>query len=270
MSSSFKLISWNILAGGGKRIAAQTAALVELQPDVIALQEVNINTAPNFATQLAAHGYPYTLHSFQNGANRELHRAGGARRYGVLIAGKTPLELVTLTPLELPWAERALAAYVTGAWGKLEIFNVYVPIGSTPNSHKPGTLEIIYDYFSRASEHLRLLCGDFNTPKAESTDGKVTPFAPKVRATPELNIMTGLAQHGLPDVFRRLHGYGVNEHSWVCKNRGRQFGYRLDHIFASPALNPVSCRYIHALREQRLSDHSPIEAIFAPEITSGS
>jgi endonuclease/exonuclease/phosphatase family metal-dependent hydrolase len=36
--------------------------------------------------------------------------------------------------------------------------------------------------------------------------------------------------------------------------------YRLDHVIVSPPLRPVACDYVHAWREQGLSDHSAIWA----------
>ena len=61
-----------------------------------------------------------------------------------------------------------------------------------------------------------------------------------------------------------MHGFTPQDHSWVAQNRGRAFGYRLDHILASHSLNPLQCVYLHPFRENRLSDHSPIEAVFSP------
>ena len=38
------------------------------------------------------------------------------------------------------------------------------------------------------------------------------------------------------------------------------FGYRLDHIIASPELEPVEADYVHEWRTERLSDHSAMWA----------
>ena len=32
----------------------------------------------------------------------------------------------------------------------------------------------------------------------------------------------------------------------------------LDHVFASPALNPVKAEYVHHVREDKISDHSAL------------
>lgn len=80
----------------------------------------------------------------------------------------------------------------------------------------------------------------------------------------ERNVLKGLAEFNLPDVFRALHGYEVEEFSWFWKGKGRRIGRRFDHIFASRDLKEVRCEYLHSLRERGLSDHSPIEADFEP------
>ncbi len=45
---------------------------------------------------------------------------------------------------------------------------------------------------------------------------------------------------------------------------GRQFKYRFDHVFASATLCPMQAQYLHSFRELRLSNHRPLEAVFAP------
>ena len=80
----------------------------------------------------------------------------------------------------------------------------------------------------------------------------------------ERAIMSGLSENDLHDVYRSLNGFTPQEHSWVARNRGRSFGFRLDHILASQSLRPQECLYLHRLREIGLSDHSAIEAVFSP------
>ena len=40
-------------------------------------------------------------------------------------------------------------------------------------------------------------------------------------------------------------------------------GRRFDHVFAAQALDARECRYLHDFRTGGLSDHAPIEAVFA-------
>ena len=60
--------------------------------------------------------------------------------------------------------------------------------------------------------------------------------------------------------------FSEKEFSYYIYNRGKRIGRRFDHIFASHLLEVVECEYLHDLREvQKLSDHAPIEALFAPK-----
>jgi exonuclease III len=81
----------------------------------------------------------------------------------------------------------------------------------------------------------------------------------------ERNVLEGLAEYGLPEVFRRLNGYDVQAFSWFVKRKGKVIAKRhFDHTFASSDLNPTECRYLTNLLEQGLSDHAAKEAVFAP------
>jgi exonuclease III len=79
----------------------------------------------------------------------------------------------------------------------------------------------------------------------------------------ERNILSGLQPFGLRDVFRSLHGYEVDACSWVLRQRERVRRRRFDHVFASEGLRTVSCVYLTAWLDERLSDHAAIEAEFA-------
>jgi endonuclease/exonuclease/phosphatase family metal-dependent hydrolase len=80
--------------------------------------------------------------------------------------------------------------------------------------------------------------------------------------TAERNILSGLQVFGLRDTFRSLHGYQVDACSWVMQYKGQLRRRRFDHIFASDRLKTISCEYLTAWREDGLSDHAAIEAVF--------
>jgi exodeoxyribonuclease-3 len=121
----------------------------------------------------------------------------------------------------------------------------------------------------------RVVCGDLNTPRRELPDGEVISFARDSRGrlrpergrewdAAELGVVPGLQQIGYRDAYRTLHGYGAPEPSWTWKRiAGHHGGWRIDHIFASPQLQPIACLYHHAWRDQELSDHSALEADLA-------
>jgi len=141
---------------------------------------------------------------------------------------------------------------------------------------KVETLEGIRERMARKPEWPVVLCGDFNLPFREEPDGTVITFGQdrngRVRNRlrqgdrwdkAERSIVPGLAEVGLADVFRSLHGYSRSESSWIYRASGRKVGFRLDHVFASEELTPVECTYRHEWRESGLSDHSAIEVEFS-------
>ena len=116
-----------------------------------------------------------------------------------------------------------------------------------------------------------VLCGDFNSPKAETAEGEVVLFSRPSRVEEfagEHGLMAGLSEFGMNDAFRACNGYAVDDRSWWWKNRGRTGGYRLDHIFVSGHFRTTRCWYDHSVREQGLSDHSLMGADI--ELTAGS
>ena len=80
--------------------------------------------------------------------------------------------------------------------------------------------------------------------------------------TAERNILSGLQVFGLRDAFRSLPGYEVDACSWVMRQKDHIRRRRFDHIFASDRLTTISCEYVTAWREDGLSDHAAIEAVF--------
>ena len=212
-------------------------------------------------------------------------------QYGEMLASRWPLSPFPPAAFPVPWPERVLSALLESPWGTIEVHTTGMPPGVSNGWLKVEMLEGIYTRLACPTPRARILCGDLNTPQAESADGCITTWGQVI--TPhervriwtskrdafgrvdtgdrwdaaERNVLTGLAQFDLPDVFRILHGYGVVEYSWYWQGKGRCIGRRFDHVFASRQLCAVRCEYLHALREMGLSDHSPIEVDFAPEHT---
>jgi exonuclease III len=224
-------------------------------------------------------GFPFALNSFE--LQESCSRLTGPRRYGLLLASRTPVEPV-LQDFDVPWPERILVALIRFASGAVLVYTTHIAPGASNAWIKIEMLEGLYRGLARSLATPRILCGDFNTPQLERSDGTVVTWgqdvSPDGRATvwgswkgdtgkrwdsAERRVLVGLARFDLTDVFRSLYGYKRQEYSWYAKNRGRVIGRRFDHVFASAFLKPISCKYIHPLREQRLSDHSPIEVTFA-------
>ena len=73
---------------------------------------------------------------------------------------------------------------------------------------------------------------------------------------------TRLTQSGLDDAYRYLNPDGT-DHSWASDRFG---GQRLDHALISPATGTIrECRYDHAPRTRRLTDHAALLITVGPD-----
>jgi len=275
------LLSWN-LAGRVRKAPSQIAFIAERAPHIVAFQEVTKNTLPILKDALGANGYDYTADSFSEADGALLV---GPRRYGELIGSRFPISRLPANNFDLPWPERVLSVMLEAPGIAIELHTTHIPPGSSNGWVKIETLEGIFRRLAKTSATARILCGDFNTPQKELSDGTVVTFGQTIRPNGEVflgkrvggredptgrwdagerNILCGLKAFDMPDIFRALHGYSVREASWFMRRKGKIFARRFDHIFASRSLNALACRYLHQPREVGLSDHSAIEATFSP------
>jgi exonuclease III len=255
-----KLITWNV-AGRTRDLRRQGEALARQEPDLVCLQEIRPSTVGHFTAVLADAGLGHALDSgrFRNG-----------RRLFCLTVSRWSLRELPAVGAPLP--ERVLSTAVDTPHGPLELHHAHIPSALNRGIAKLETCEALHERLSRPSDRHRVLCGDLNLPRGETMDGEVITFAAD---HPELSdrwdrgersILPGLAEWGLRDVFRDLHGYERQDASWVLHTRARRkAGLRIDHILASDGLRPRWCDYHHGWREDGLSDHSALEAIFEPE-----
>ena len=273
-----RLVSWNLNAR--RRCDEQTLAILEREPDVVALQEVTSSTRSSLRDALVAGGLVHVADSFSLAPT--ISDLRGPRRYGQLTASRWPLSPEAQGRFRLPWPERVLTAHVDVGGQRIELHNTHVPPGASNAWIKVETLSGLFEGLAVQSEVPRILCGDFNTPQTETSDGQVITWAQRptrnrgwrvVRAirggsgaewdAGERNILQGLAAFDLPDVYRSTCGYATTESSWLMRRRDCVVGRRFDHVFASRVLRAIACRYLHTLRDRGLSDHSPIEVDFA-------
>jgi exonuclease III len=266
------LVSWNV-AGRVKVLGEQIDFLCQREPDIVALQEIRTSTAARIELGLRRAGLENVKHSAYLAKHHN-------RPYGELIASKWPLELLPPTDFEIPFPERVLSVIIDSPSGSIELHTAHIPPGTSQGWKKIETFEGIYKRLACHSENHRILCGDFNSPQAEQANGRIVTWGERIKTNGEIVvkagherwdagercIIEGLARFDLPDVFRLINGYSVQEFTWYVKRKGKYIsGRRFDHIFASRSLNPTQCRYLHWVREKELSDHSAIEARFKPK-----
>lgn len=253
--------------------------MVALNPDVVAVQEVTVASLPLLRSALTANGFHHIVDSFELAPGDFLPR--GPRRYAVLTASRYPLAAEHPGRFLVPWPERVLSVTLDFAGKSIEVHNTHIPPGSSNGWTKVEMLDGIFSALAVTNAGPRILCGDFNTPQAELSDGEVITWAQRLNPAgnwrvattragllgldwdlSERRILTGLKPFGLVDVFRSLHGYSAKEASWFLKRGTKIVGRRFDHVFASLSLGPHSCQYLHQLRQGGLSDHSGIEVVF--------
>ena len=270
--NSFRLVSWNI-EGRVSANRQQAEVLKDRRVDIVALQEVRVNALKNFQKMFPKFDLPYMKES--------VHLADEhGRRYGELIASRWPLRRIPAILPETLFPERVLSVVVDSPWGKIELHTAHIVPGSSNGWKKIEMFEAIEGHLARQSNRPRILCGDFNSPQLEMTDGQIVTWGQRVRKdniivvkrgrkrwdAGERSVLEGLAKYDLPDVFRSLYGYEVEAFSWFSKNKGKVTQRRFDHIFASSALNAVKCQYLVEVVEQRLSDHAAVEAVFEANV----
>jgi exodeoxyribonuclease-3 len=258
-----RLLSWNV-AGRVALIAEQVAAVADVRADIVCLQEVTPSTVPVWREALRGGGLPDVRSSLDDWIPGEPPPQG--RRLAVLTAARWPISEISVA--HPPWPERLLSVRVAGRL-PFELHNLHSPISQKPDAVKLRTHRALHAALARPRELPQVVVGDLNTPRRELSDGETWSFARDARGRlrpdrgerwehAELAVLRGLEQHGIRDAFRALHGYERQEISWAYPRR--RGGYRLDHLIASHELEPLSCEYLHDLRERGLSDHAPLVA----------
>lgn len=270
-----RLISWNV-AARVKKQPQQLEAVMAHKPDLLALQEVTAKTARMWRVGLKEAGYEHILSTHE--VHPDPEELVGGRGRAILIASRFPIEQLPQEGLDMPWKERLLSVLVQHPQQSFEFHTAYITPGNPHGWLKIETFEGIYNYLAHPSETPRILCGDYNSPKQELADGRTvlwgqrllkdgsidTPGDPRWPQGEKL-VIRDLAEFDLPDIYRLLNGWKAEDYSWVVWRKGKIVSQRrFDHVFASKAMNPVSCKYIHDVRENWLSDHSAIDVEFAP------
>jgi exonuclease III len=262
MTSQLKLVEWNVNRCSVSGFRRQADALVEREPDILALVEVGVRAGPRAGEILGERGFEHVAFSQEFVGEEE------ASSSGVLFASRHPFRVMEGDGLTVPVADRAMSAVFETPFGEIEGHLVHVVPGSSNGWTKVEFFEAMYDQVAGSSERPQILCGDFNSPKREEDDGTVEVFGHTrgerwVEA--ERRVITGLEGEGLCDAYRTLHGYGRD--AWSHKNvyDGEvKWRRRFDHVFPAPTLNPVEARYLHELDEH--SDHTPLEVVFEPAV----
>ena len=269
-----KLISWNLNSRSNNVILRdQVNYLLSQNLDVITLQEVTKSSLGYF---LDAFKHLNQISSFE--LSEDTDELKGKRKYGEMIISKFKFKYLDANRIGLPFPERVLSVVFEDKG--IELLTTHIPPGSSNGVIKVKHFEALYDYLAKKSPHSRIVTGDFNSPKAETTNGEIVTWGQKInnkgeirlainskwkdQCTPERwdsaerKIIDMQNTLDMKDAFRDLHSYKKNGYSWKSTRKDIDIRRRYDHVFCSNSLKVNSCDYDHTPREQGLSDHAPI------------
>jgi exonuclease III len=232
-----RLVSWNILAGGGTRCRSIAARLRKCQADIVVLQETVATRGPDLCHQLARAGYQYCFSAPR-----------GPRDRGLCLLSKLPL--LRVDEPSPPHAD----IYPRG-WLEVELV---APRWRIAAVYAPAAGPAVPAFWHAAAEWVTcrgglpfMMLGDFNAGMS-GVDARQYRFKAG-------SAFARLTESGLVDLWRREHG-SRHEYTWFSRppHGATPRGFRIDHAFASSLLSRyvTSCRYDHQVRRRGWSDHS--------------
>ncbi len=166
-------------------------------------------------------------------------------------------------------------------FGRLMVVNGYFPNGNGRNRdlsripYKLGFYRTLFDVLEPAKERGEpiVVMGDFNTAHQDidlarpKQNRKTSGFRPEERRE-----LDRWLKKGWTDTFRHFVGDAEGHYSWWPMRldcRGRNIGWRIDYVLASPAALPfVRAASIHP--EVEGSDHCPVSVEVDPAIVESS
>ena len=250
--ATLRIVSWNIRAGGGRRVRAIADQLSRWGPDVIALSEFR-GTAPSteLGRVLADRGLAHQL-STASATSPQANR--------LLVASRWPLALIKLGREPAGDPGRFLLARVAAAV-PITLGAMHVPNRVT--GRKFAFLDQVLAMTFSWRRGPALLVGDTNSGLID-LDEEVAAFIPE-----EDGWIRSLEAAGWSDAFRCLRGE-ERSYTWYSPNGGN--GFRIDQAFVNRALRPRlravwhewgaaparDVRRARRVRRDALSDHAAV------------
>ena len=246
-----KITTWNV-----NSLKVRLPHLLEYltveQPDIVALQETKQQDADFPHEAIEASGYHVQF--------------SGQKTYnGVAILSRSPISDVCfdLPNLNDP-QRRFLAATIEG----MRIVNVYIPngqsVGSDKYTYKLGWLKALYDALvMQLAQHDQLiLLGDYNIAPSDVDIHDPSRWQGKIMCSEaERAWFHSLSTLGLVDTIRKLHPHDAMHSWWDYRMHAfrRQWGIRIDHILATPSIQPQAGGvHLDYRAKERPSDHAPV------------
>lgn len=242
-----KIVSWNILQGGGKRSPDIVDTLRQLEADVLALQEFRHgNSKPVLQQGFDDLGYEGRL--LPEPAGLKTGASSGKTLNTVGLVSRYPIEGEVLLPDGAATVDAALAIRANVSIIDADVEDINFVVVHLP--HKQKQLPYFKMLLSLPKDLLHghtVLIGDFNCG-IPFEDSETKSF----HATQQFQ---SLLSQGWIDAWRTRNPK-AREFTWVSSRKGN--GFRYDHALVSPALNERinSINYLHEPRERGISDHS--------------
>jgi exonuclease III len=243
IEGKLRLLAWNIQNGGGTRLPHIIEEISAYDSDVVALTEFHVGTGLTLCAALKERGLPYVEITSTT-----------ADQDAVAVFSRTPIRRSRFCPAppesQNRWLDIDLPEYGFGV-GILHI----MAAGSSAKSPATAAKSRYWDAVLQAAEARLsepfLFIGDWNTGAHRIDESGKTFVCAEQFAK--------LSAMGWTDMWRHYNP-GVTEYTWFSKFKGgaRRNGFRVDHAFATPSLQPriTSCRYSHAERDAGVSAHS--------------
>ncbi len=238
------LMTWNL---GRRTHPDQTRIIANVNPDVVALQEVSPTRCASLTQALAHDGLTHTHAGRAVGLNHP---------FFMLLASRWPITPREPHGIDVPRPDRIQVITVHAPHGDLDLIHVHVPAATSSGvATKVGTFDRLARYLAQRTATPRILCGDFNTPKHEQ-GGHIEYWGDARQQRAERNVIEGTATSGLRDAYRALHRSNEAA-SWRASKRVTR---RYDHVFTSTHLQPTHATYgdLDAIATAGISDHAPL------------
>jgi len=225
------------------------------QHDVLVLTEVAAGESGEVMARLLGE-FDYRVHL----------PAPGDDPYRVLVAvrGGT-LEAVEAVGVAV-MPHRCVAARLKLPQGEVGVVGLYVP-SRGPKEQRNVAKRTFQDAVAAALPDVRrrmgvdglvVLTGDLNVVEPDH-EPRYAVFGQW-----EYDFYRAFAEAGFTDAFRLITPEGM-DYSWYGRaaSDGTRNGYRFDHMFitADHARSVRACHYVHAIREQGLTDHSAMALV---------
>ncbi len=228
-----KILSWNILQGGGSRCDEIAATLREYEPDIVTLQEFRNNkNGKRLTTELKESGLGYVFSPAVN----------NIKENSILVASRYPMRASGF-PSGLAPVHCVSAEIEVEATKFVNLMAVHFP-------QKKAQVPLFEALFNLPDDWLNghsLLMGDFNCgiPWIDS----------ETRTFYATHYFQQLLQNGWHDTWRERWP-DAREFTWISSVRKN--GFRYDHTLVSRSVNELveSVFYDHGVRERKISDHS--------------